>query len=237
MGDLNISLVSEAKAEQLQGYDISLKIDGSLIYYKDNKLFSPRCERSDRYKHILDILIKNNFPNCMGEIFISETSNVFDISRSENWSKAKFYVFDLLIDLPYHERMERLNWEVAKLNNPSIVPMKLFDSFQEGWKYVKDNKCEGLILRNSNNWFKCKLLQEEKIEIIMHEVGKDKGTFILSNGSRISGTSMQFVLQYADIKSKGNKAIAEVEFCFKTQEGKLFQPRLRQIVEVSNGSR
>jgi len=234
MGDLNIKLVSEAQAEQLNSYDISLKYDGTLIYFKDKKLFSPRCERSQRYPHILKILIDNNFPDCMGELFISETSNVFDVSRSENWDKVKFMIFDLLIDLPYQERIERLNWKVAELNNPFIVPMKMFNTFQEGWKYVVDNKCEGLILRNSNNWFKCKLLQEEKIEIVMHEVGKDKGTFILANGSRISGTSQQFVLQYADIKNKGNKAIAEVEFCFKTQEGKLFQPRLRQIVEVSN---
>ena len=134
----------------------------------------------------------------------------------------------------YAQRQQILREKVTELNNPFIVPMKMFNTFQEGWKYVTDNKCEGLILRNSNNWFKCKLLQEEKIEIVMHEVGKDKGTFILANGSRISGTSQQFVLQYADIKNKGNKAIAEVEFCFKTQEGKLFQPRLRQIVEVSN---
>jgi hypothetical protein len=234
MGDLNIKLVSEAQAEQLNGYDISLKLDGTLIYFKDKKLFSPRCERSQRYPHILKILIDNNFPDCMGELFISETSNVFDVSRSENWDKVKFMPFDLLDNsLNYVDRIRVLQEGVKVLDNPFIIPMKLFETFKEGWDYVVANKCEGLILRNSNNWFKCKLLQEEKIEIVLHEVGKDKGTFILANGSRISGTSQQFVLQYADIKSKGNKAIAEVEFCFKTQEGKLFQPRLRQIVEVS----
>ena len=110
-----------------------------------------------------------------------------------------------------------------------------FPDFKSGWDYCLNNKSEGLVIRNESSWLKCKLLNEEKIEIVAHEVGKDKGTFILDNGSRVSGTSIQYVEQYVGIKERGNKAIAEIEYPFLTSEGKMFQPRLRQIVEVGNG--
>ena len=243
MGTLNITEIKQAEAEHLgsMDYDISLKVDGCLMYYIDGKLFSPRCERTERFKHIVEVLKNSNFPNCMGEIFVDKpNTNVFDVSRKENWGIVKFMPFDLIdsknfpeiYNMSFNERQKLLFSLVVELDNDFISEMIKFDDFKSGWDYCLNNKSEGLVLRNNSNWFKCKLLQEEKIEIVAHEVGKDKGTFILSNGSRVSGTSMQFVLQYTGIKDKGNKAIAEVEFPFKTKEGKLFQPRLRQIVEV-----
>jgi len=238
MGDLNITSISKEQAEHLNSneYDISLKLDGTLIYYINGELISPRCNRSDRFKHILKILKEADMPNCVGEMFVDEKGScVFDVSRKENWAKCKFMIFDLLEPynkMYYFERLQILNDRVEKLNNPFIYPMIKFKTFDEGWKFVVDNNCEGLVVRNNTNWFKCKLLKEEKIEIVAHEVGRDKGTFILKNGSRISGTSIQFVSQYLAIQQKGKKAIAEIEFCFYTDEGKMFQPRLRQIVEV-----
>ena len=165
-------------------------------------------------------------------------ANVFDVSKRENWAIAKFMPFDLIdtksnfLNLGYNERQQILNEKVNFISNGFIIPMKKFDSFEEGWNYCLNNESEGLIFRNSVNWFKCKLLKEEKIQIVSHEVGKDKGTFILENGSRLSGTSLTYVEQYTDITNRGNKAIAEIEFPFLTKEGKYFQPRLRQIVEV-----
>ena len=99
MSDLNIKEIKKPQAEHLSSfdYDISLKLDGTLIYFIDGKLFSPRCERTERFKHIVDILIKSKFPNCMGEMFLDKPNScVFDVSRKENWNKAKFMIFDLI---------------------------------------------------------------------------------------------------------------------------------------------
>ena len=238
MGTLNITEIKQAEAEHLgsMDYDISLKIDGCLMYYIDGKLFSPRCERTERFKHIVNILKDNNFPNCMGEIFVDKpNTNVFDVSRRENWGIVKFMPFDLIDkSMNFNERQEELLSLVVELDNDNIVEMVKFPDFKSGWDYCLNNKSEGLVLRNESNWFKCKLLKEEKIQIVAHEVGKDKGTFVLDNGSRVSGTSITYLEQYLDITKRGNKAIAEIEFPFYTQEGKMFQPRLRQIVEVEN---
>lgn len=72
MGTLNIKSIEKTEAEQLEGYDISLKVDGTLIYYKDGELISPRCNRTERFKHIANILKNHNFPNCIGEMFFQE---------------------------------------------------------------------------------------------------------------------------------------------------------------------
>lgn len=235
MSDLDIKPISIEEVKQLndEDYDITLKFDGTMIYFKDKKLFSPRCERSDRYKHILDILIKNKFPECVGEMFIDKPqANVFDISRRENWNKACFLPFDFLdSNLSYLERMKMLDKKVKEINNPYIFRMIRFKTFKKGWDYVLKYQSEGLVIRNNSKWFKIKLLKEDKIEIIRHEPSKVKGTFILKNGSHISGTSEDYVKQFHIIVRKGKKAIAEIEYPFITNDGKYFQPRLRQITE------
>ena len=182
----------------------------------------------------------NCISNFYGEMYI-ENGNVFDISKKVNWNKAKFMPIDLIdsknnpkiYDYNYSERQLLMFELVKKLSNACITPLKRFDSFDEGWKYVLDNNSEGLIMRNEDNWFKIKLLKEAKVKIKEHEVGKDKGTFILDdeNNNRVSGTSTQFVLQYLKIKKEGKEAIAEIEYPFITKNGNYFQPRLRQITE------
>ena len=237
MGIYPIKSISREEAEKLNSgdYDISLKYDGTMISFIDGKLISPRCDRSDRYKFILDILVEHKFPDCVGEMFIDKPqANVFDISKRENWPLAKFVPFDLLNkdETPYLERMKMLDNLVEKLNSPHIFKMKRFNTFSEGWDYTLKHQTEGVVIRNNTNWFKVKLLQEVKIEISGHKPNKVKGTFILKNGSNISGTSEGFVKQFHDIISRGNLPIAEIEFPFITDSGKHFQPRLRQITEA-----
>lgn len=235
MSDLNIKDLKPSEAEKMDfsGYIISEKKDGTLIYFKDNKLFSPRCDRSDRFKHILKILIDNNFPSCMGEIFLDEPKScVFDVSRSENWSKVKFYPFDLLDNsICYQDRQRILQEAVCCLNNNFIVPLRIFNTFKESWDYVIKNESEGLVIRNDKEFYKVKLLHESKMPIIAHEKGKDKGTFILENNNRVSGTSESFVLTYQTIKAKGKIPMCEIEYPFITKDGKFFQPRLRRVYE------
>lgn len=237
MGELPIVTIEKEQAEHLDSFDyqVSLKIDGSLIYFKNNKLFSPRCDRSDRYKHILDILIKNNMPSCIGEVFLNLNSNVFDVSRSENWKNLKICIFDLLdSNLSLEERQKKIDEKVKEINSEFVISPIRFNDFKTGWEYVLANNSEGVCIRNNTNWYKCKLLQNTKMEIVRHEVGKDKGTFILANGNRLSGTSTTIVLQYLDIKKRGKKAIAEISYPFITKEGHFFQPRLTNMIEVEN---
>lgn len=237
MSDLNIKemKIAEAKQKNLSSFDIMLKEDGTLMYYTEGNLISPReIIRNDRFPHIKKILDKNGFPSCFGEMYIDERgANVFDVSSKENWNRAKFMIIDLKDNsIPYVQRQRIIADKVKEINDKSISPVIRFDNIEQGWKYVLDNEEEGLILRNKDypsEWYKVKTLKEAKLRIVDWESGSDKGTFILENGSRISGTSVGYVQQYKDITENGNIAIAEVEFPFLTKDGKLFQPRLRRI--------
>jgi hypothetical protein len=231
--------IEDLKPEQAQKrnfaeHDITLKRDGTLIFFKNGKLFSPRCERSDRFKHILNILKANNFPDCYGEMYI-EGGCVFDVSRSENWSKAKFMPIDFESNLSYSQKQALLKQLVTEVKSEFITPLMKFETFEEGWDYVKKNESEGLVIRNSCEWFKVKALKEVKIEISSHEPSKEKGTFVLINGNRVSGTSREFVQKFKDIKASGKIPIAEIEYPFLTAEGSYFQPRLRRVFIKGEG--
>lgn len=72
MSSLNITDLKPEQAQKrdFSNMDITLKRDGTLIYFKDNKLFSPRCERSERFKHILNLLKEKGVPSCYGEVYV-----------------------------------------------------------------------------------------------------------------------------------------------------------------------
>ncbi|HUS51562.1 MAG TPA: hypothetical protein VMZ91_15455 [Candidatus Paceibacterota bacterium] len=236
MSNLKITDLKPIQAEKrdFSNMDITLKRDGTLIYFKGGKLFSPRCERSERFKHILNILKEKNIPECYGEMYIDK-GNVFDISRSENWNKAKFMPIDLEdTQLSYSERQVMLKKLVEEISNESITQLQKFKDYEEGWNYVKENDSEGLVIRNNSNWFKVKALKEVKIEIAEHEPSKEKGTFVLINGNRVSGTSKDFVRKFHELKAKGKIPIAEIEYPFLTEAGSYFQPRLRRIETMEN---
>jgi hypothetical protein len=168
----------------------------------------------------------------MGEVYFEENENVFNVSKSENWHKCKYMPFDLINQskMPMWTRKNIILETISLINSPFITAPMQFNSFNEGWEYVKANKKEGLVLRTKyGDMYKCKLLQEMKIKISSHESGSDKGTFILENGNRISGTSMSFVNKFETLKDKTD-LIAEVEYGFMTETGKMFQPRLRRIM-------
>ena len=118
---------------------------------------------------------------------------------------------------------------VEEISNESITKLIKFKDFDEGWDYVEENKGEGLVIRDNRNWFKVKILQETKVEIKQHEPSKEKGTFILIDNNRVSGTSKDFVRRFWEIKAQGKKPIAEIEYQLLTKNGSYFQPRLRRI--------
>lgn len=236
MSNLKISPITIEQAKNLRaGYNITLKYDGTLMYYRDNKLISERgIVRNDRYKHILELLPKD--VELIGEMYIPDVNykhgNIFLTNSKKYWSEANFCIFELVNNKFLSERIKQLKEIIKNINSPKIHYPQEFSTIDEGWKFVTSSNSEGLVIRNAYGWYKSKLLKEAKIRIVKHEQGETKGTFILENGSRISGTSIGFVNKFEEIISKGNVAIAEIEYAFKTENGHYFQPRLRQIVEM-----
>lgn len=210
-------------------FDITLKYDGTLMFWNGTDLVSDRgIVRTDRFRHIAKMLKEKNIPSCMGEIYVTKEdigkkrTCVFDISSSENWSKARYCVFspDNVVEL------------VDELDSDMIHKPISFLDLDRAWEYVLENNEEGLVLKSGKELYKVKAKTEIKEPIVEWESSKDKGTFILKSGNRISGTSMGFVKQYQDIKAKGKVAQAEVEMLFITEGNKYFQPVLREIVET-----
>lgn len=246
MSDLNIKEMKlvEAKEKDFSDYDIMLKEDGTLMFYIAKNLVSGRAiVRNDRFNHIKKILDCHEFPECFGEMYIDmKGATVFDVSSKENWSKAKFMPIDLIDKSKnYKDRQKIISDKVKEINKKgenNITPLIRFKTFEEGWNYVVKNDEEGLVIRHNDfdtQWFKVKILREDKVRIIDWEPGSDKGCFILENNNRISGTSVGYVKQFKDILESGGTAMAEIEYPFMTKDGHYFQPRLRRLFELKEG--
>ena len=236
MSDLDIKPIEieELKKRDLTYSEISLKRDGTLMYFRDGHLVSARgIVRDDRYPHILKLLKDNDFPNCFGEMYV-EGGNVLDINSKDNWKGAKFMPIDMEHSEIYSVRQLALIEKIRETNSDFITQKIIFTDINLAWDLVVKEKLEGLVIKDKRELFKCKLLQEAKIEIIGHEPSKEKGTFLLVNNNRISGTSRDFVQKFKDIKAQGKIPIAEIEYCFITKDNHYFQPRLRRIETKEN---
>ena len=228
---MNIRELTIQEARFLKNnFDITLKRDGTLVYYTGKNLVSKRgIIRNDRFGHIVRALRQADFPSCVGEMYI-ENGNVFDISRSDNWHKARYMIFDLLdSELSLADRQARIDDLIDKLNSEFITKPVRFPDLETAWDYVTANDQEGLVLKSLNAWYKIKILRESKVRISTWERGHDKGTFILTDGNRISGTSMDLVKRYLAWEKEGRKVMAEIEYPFVTENGHYFQPRLRRL--------
>jgi ATP-dependent DNA ligase len=235
----------------VSGYYPERKEDGMLAYAiagdKGITLFSDRMVNiSSKYPHIIKQL--ENIPKgtiLVGEMHI-QNGNVFDVNTKANYPKARYCIFDIIQyegistkDKPIEERKELL----AKLIHPNTATTEHIEfpfsngTYSDMWSLVEANKWEGIVLKPKNSfyaqgWLKCKLLQEIKIRILAYDPKEGKkGAFILDGGNRCDALSPAYVQQFMDIQARGKTAIAECEYAFLTKEGKLFQPRLRQIIE------
>lgn len=214
----------------LKGFKhISLKRDGTQLYFVDGELISNRdCYRNNRFPHIVKLLKKFDINNVIGEMYI-EKGNIFDITSKINWGNARYMFFDIVSNQSLEQKQALIAELVDKINNPSITKPMLFISVKEGWEYVTKNNGEGLILKNGDSRYKVKKLNEAKVKIIGLETGLQKGAFLLENGGKVSATSRDFVEKYNRL-SNGNEILAEIEYPFKTKDGKFFQPRLRDLI-------
>lgn len=207
----------------------SLKVDGTQLHFEDNHLISNRdCVRNDRYPHIVKLLKNFGVNDVVGEMFV-KGGNVLDINKRENWSRALYMIFDVKSSQSLKEKQAYIEEIVKRINSPSILKPMVFATVREGWEYVVKNNQEGLVLKTNSSIYKVKKLNEAKIKIIGYESGSEKGAFLLENGGKVSATSRSFVERYNQL-SKDNEVIAEIEYPFKTEDGKFFQPRLRDLI-------
>jgi len=200
--------------------------------------------RDARYPHVLEELQKIDWV-CRGEMAVPG-GNVLQLNKSENWSKAKIYIFDIFEyegqDLRGNSPREN-RWvieDILRRNNLyQIAAPKLFNTFDAGWQYVCEKGAEGLVLKELANGkaHKIKKLTEEKLPIVGYEPGKGKGAFILLRGDvrcKVSGTSEAYVAKYKQMLAAGLAPHAEIEYQFLTDNGIPFQPRLRRLDTLVN---
>jgi hypothetical protein len=206
------------------------KTDGSFHSFKAGHLVSERgIIKDSNFPQIIKDL--KDFPDCVGEIFYKsfEESRVFDVTTKTNQNLCKFMVIDILNNLPYEEKQKILKEKIKQANSNFIAEMREYSDLETAWNHILKTKSEGLILKTDFKDFKVKLLQEDKVEIVNHEAGSEKGTFLLKTGDRISGTSRAFVNKFYEIKAQGKIPIMEVEYQYLTKENKMYQSRCRKI--------
>lgn len=235
-------------------YHAQQKYDGMLVYAMVSEdhasLFSDRwVSKTKEYKHIADSLV--GLPPCIivGELYVPNTNN-FAINSKENYSKARYCIFDVIQHLgqdvkgmPFEDRYRLLCDMVDKKYTadtiqqaPLDMPVELDGPFAHKWEVVLKNNWEGLVLKPVGSkygvgWLKCKRLEEIKLEIKAYDPKENnsKGAFVLEGGNRCDALSSRFKEEFEVIKASGKTPIAELEYPFLTKDGKLFQPRLRRI--------
>lgn len=233
---------SVEEAEQLKGWIVEQKLDGTRTIFKEGRLISPERQtfKNDRFGQILGDL-KGVNAILDGEIYLPN-GTIHSVNSKENWAKCRFAVFDVLefdgrdlTSLPLFERQKF----IPKVVNGKLYveEVKRFNSVKDGWKEIIKQDLEGLVVKNpdgryedkrSRNWIKVKNYHEAVIEITGYEAGSDKGAFILSNGGRMSALSKDKVEEYHELKKKG-RVFAELEYLTMTSSGKFFQPILKRL--------
>lgn len=230
------------QAEKITKALFELKVDGTRITYKNGNIVSDRdINRNARYGHVVEELKKLNW-HVRGEMALPGGTST-DVSKSENWPKAKFYAFDLFAlngenveHVSIAERRDELEKLVKQGGFRHIEVPLLFKTFTEGWQYVEANDAEGIVIKEPYAIWKVKKLKELKLPIVEHMAGKSKGAFMIAlpNGevSKVSGTSQAYIDTYNRLIAAGEKPYAEIECQHLTEYGVPYQPRLRRIGTV-----
>ena len=241
ISDLNMKELKIAEAIKRTGDLVEIKVDGTAMTYNGKDIQSDRdIVRSDRFPQVMDEIRRLDW-EVRGEMAIPGLGHtVHDVSKKDNWPKARLYIFSILSirgkDLrnadPFEVRgiidetfrKNRFRWLTYPLR---------FNSVKEGWDFVKARGAEGLVLKTLNGTFKVKDLKEAKLPVIGFEPGKQKGAFLVRspNGavSKVSGTAVAFLDQYQKMIASGEQPYIEIEYPNLTVNGIPFQPRLRRM--------
>lgn len=232
---LGLNKISLENALRLNFDLIEEKIDGHFFHWNGKDLLSKRkVKRNERFPHLVESLRKI-FPEgeIYGEVAI-ENGTVYDIARSENWNKALFYPF-LIERYRFNlvKNRELLESIAKDVNNKNIKLPKKFKNVDEGYKYVKENGGEGLVLKtNDGILFKLKTFKEKKCRILDYNPMNGKGSFEIefeNNVAAVSATSQIYINAYEYLRKENKQIFAEIEYMYVGPEGKPIQPRLRRL--------
>lgn len=230
--------IEEIEASKRTDCLIESKIDGTRMTWRGLDLISDRgIIRTNRFPHIVKELLALPW-QVRGEVAIP-MGNVLSVSKKENWSKARFYIFDLnewkssdCSSADPFDNRKHLEYIFLWKNFTNLrMPFK-FSSVKDGLVWAKKHDIEGLVLKSKNNGYKWKNYKEAKVAIVGHEVGKLHGTFLIDFKGvvgRVSATSMEHYDKYNSFLAGNKSPYAEIEYLFSTPQGLPFQPRLRRV--------
>jgi len=254
-----VEYILKTNMNYFNSWNVELKIDGSREFWIDNNLVSARgINHNQRYSHVYNAL--KNIGDCVldGEIALGENSNVLALNKKENWNKSIFYVFDIIkydsVDTTIYtleERRKILDKLILKINSPYVKLIRSFDDIEKAWNYVCNNNLEGLVIKRKsskyyhynkdifnpiriNDWLKIKNWRETKERVVDFIKGSEKGSFILENGSKVSTLENGVGEIFLKNKSLNKKVYAEIFYMMKTSNNRLFQPKLKRLVDSNN---
>lgn len=233
------------KPQTMTNVLVETKIDGGRHEWDGKSIISERgIIRNARFPHIVAELRQLPFVG-RGEVAIP-FGNIHMLNASENWSRARFYAFDVwgwqgqdtkdanAADNRHLLEVMAQTCGFGKSFQSLRIPFK-FPDFQTGWAHVLKHKLEGLVMKEltGSRQFKVKHLTEIKVPIVGFEPGAAKGAFriLMDSGvvGKCSALSVAYVQKYKDMLSKGLPPYAEIEYLFLTDKGIPFQPCLRQL--------
>lgn len=223
-------------------------INGNHLNLKGRSLFSVRgIEKREIFNHLFKELeqLGNVLIDC--EIYI-EGGTVIDLNKKINRHIAKCCVFDILSvegrdirSINFKGRRDILKELFKEKEFKSIHLPETWNNFDEAWKSVADRNLEGVMAKylngnynsgkRSRNWLKVKRKVCLDVDIIGHETGSTKGTFLCKTDKgvdiRVSGTSLDIVGYWREHKPKK----MEISCMNITESGKPFQPVFEKFVE------
>lgn len=229
--------------EKVRDVLIESKIDGAMHEWSGSRIISHRgIDRTDRFPHIANELSNLNI-KVRGEIAIP-FGHVLHLNKKANWHKARFYAFTMLehdgqdmtdasVDDNRHV-LETVFGRRRPIHTHLRIPFK-WKSFQDAWAHVLKLKLEGTVLKERHGEgrvYKIKRYTETKIPVVGHTAGDAKGSFqVLLNGvvCNVSALSEGHVDKYNAMLAANVEPWAEIEYLFLTDNGKMFQPRLRHL--------
>lgn len=166
-----VMLCQFTKEEELKNmaksnkYLISEKINGTRVLYMNGSLFNREgLNVSKKYPHILKELFEQGFDRAIldGEVAFEKDgkTDLYNIQLKENWNKAKYFIFDMVIDstkrdihnLSLNARLLLLEEQLMETENLKILKHSLFNekSF-EMIKQLQNEKREGFVLKLINS--------------------------------------------------------------------------------------